>query len=181
MMKYLGWTTPVIIAGAVVWFLQSGIPYQTGQQWFYSCWASQHSRHPPINSNEAKAWARCTYVAKKALFDAGFVFSGNPKYAVTPSLKAIHNACPSNYSDIPIGGVDILAVSLIQQTAGDTFIDRFIPPDSMIVRAFKSKWPNCPSVRLTAGFPKIVEKNGEWVYETRCVPCEAEKKAMGTQ
>ena len=118
---------------------------------------------------------------KRALFEAGYIFSGDPEYAVTPELKAVSRSCPSNFSNIPIGGVQLLALDMIEQDGGTTFVDRFMKPDSMIVRTFNKKWPNCSAARLANGFPKIVMNNGEWKFEAPCTPCEAEEKARNSQ
>ena len=70
-----------------------------------------------------------------------------------------------------------LAVDLVEKTGGPTLIERFTPPDAMIERAFKSKWPNCPSEAKANGFPKIVLRGEVWEFESTCKPCEAEKEA----
>jgi len=167
----------VIVALALAWVIQAGWIYQTGYDWFTSCWTAVNSHREASSPQEASAWAQCEPVAKRALFNAGFVFAGDPRYEVTPALQAIVQSCPSSYSDLPIGGVYLLAVPLIQQNGGPGLVDRFIPPDAMIVRAFKSKWPNCPAARETNGIPKIILKDGDWVFESPCKPCEDERKA----
>src|ERR1700730_16194194 len=118
--------------------------YQTGQQWFDTCWAKTNSDgRTPSTPEEAISSSQCEESSKRALFNAGYTFSGNPEYAVTPELKMIIAACTSNYSDVPIGGIDFVAVSLVQSAGGPQLADRFMPPDKMILRAFNSKWPNC--------------------------------------
>jgi hypothetical protein len=168
----------ILIAGGAA--LYAGLFYQTGQQWFDACWAKANANGQSAKSpEEAIAWAQCEETTNRALFNAGYTFSGNPEYAVTPALKLIVASCPSNFNDIPIGGVDLLAVSLVQSGGGPRLADRFLPPDHMILRAFNAKWPTCIDARDRTGIPKIVkQQNGEWAFASRCEPCEAEKKAM---
>jgi hypothetical protein len=153
--------------------------YQTGQQWFDSCWSSIHSQGTAKTPAEAIAWQQCEPEAKGALFDAGYVFAGNPQYAATPELKAVNTACPSNFTDIPMGGVNVLAVDLIQKDGGPGILDKLAPPDRMIVRAFNKRWPNCASTRAANGFPRLVRKGDDWDWSEPCKPCEAEKAAKG--
>lgn len=158
--------------------LQSGVPYQTGHQWYEDCWRAQHANGKEASSpSEAATWAQCQPVAERALFDAGWVFSGNPEYAVTPQLKAVTAACPSNYSDIPIAGIHYLVVPEIEKAGGADLLDRFLPPDPMIVRAMSVRWPHCAQVRFEQGIPKIVKKDGKWDFVTECWPCKAEQQA----
>ena len=160
------------------WMIHAGVFFQTGSQWFQSCWNEKHEQRMPATPEESIAWAKCEPVVERAVFGAGFVPSGNPAYATTRELKAISNACPNNYSDIPLfGGMKRLAVDLVEKTGGPTLIERFTPPDAMIERAFKSKWPNCPSEAKANGFPKIVLRGEVWEFESTCKPCEAEKEA----
>ncbi|KVT57850.1 hypothetical protein [Burkholderia ubonensis] len=170
----------VLIAGVVAWGLHAGWFYQTGQQWFDSCWASINSKNPPATAAEATAWMQCEPQTKKALFNAGYVFGGNPEYAVTPELKAVEAACPSNYSDIPMSGVQVMAIDLLTRDGGPRWLDKFMPPDQMIVRAFNKRWPNCSAARAANGFPTIVQKaDGTFGWSGPCKPCEAENAAMG--
>ena len=164
------------LSAALAYF---GVFYQTGSQWFQSCWTAQHSNRAPTSPEESISWAQCGEVTQRALFDAGFIFAGNPTYAVTPELKAIVEACPSNYSDIPLSGSQVLAVDFIEKSGGPELLDKFTPPDQMIVRAFKSRWPNCQAVRLANNIPKLIKQGSDWVFEAPCKPCEAEKNAIG--
>lgn len=167
----------LIVAGALAWAAHSGIFYQTGKEWFDTCWTAQHSKDGPKTPEEAAAWGKCNFTTNKSLFDAGFAYSGNPEYAVTPQLKAMVKACPSNYSDIPLDGIDRLAVRMVEQHGGATFVDGFLPASSLIVKTFETRWPDCPAVRSANGFPKLVEKDGDFGWETPCQPCQAEQAA----
>lgn len=168
----------IALAVAVAWMAHAGVFYQTGTQWFQSCWIAKHEKRSPVNPDESIAWAKCEPTTRRVVFSAGFVPSGNPEYAVVPELKAIGNACPSNYSDIPIFGMNYLAVDIIEKSGGPTVLDSFIPPDAMIKTAFTSKWPHCQSVAKANGFPKAVQRGEAWEFESPCIPCEAEKKAI---
>ena len=169
----------LVIAAGVAYAAHSGWFYQTGQQWFDSCWSSINSKGPASSATEAIAWAQCEPQTKNALFDAGYIFSGNPEYAVTPELQAAIKACPSNFTDIPMAGVQIMAVDMIQKDGGPQWVDKFLPPSWMIVRTFDKRWPTCAVTRAANGFPKIIQKGDSWVWAEPCKPCEAEKAAMG--
>lgn len=168
----------VVFIALVSWLAYSGLFYQTGKQWFDSCWQAQNSKEGPKTPDEAASRGKCKYIAEKSLFESGFIFSGNPEHAVTPELKEIVAACPSNYSDIPFGGPQILAVDMVESHGGAEILDSFLPASHLIVGAFKSRWPNCPSARERGGFPKIVERNGVFEWEAPCKPCEAEQTAI---
>lgn len=168
----------IVIAAAVAWGASKGWFYQTGQEWFDTCWASINTK-APTTAAEATAWAQCEPQTKKALFDAGYVFGGNPEHASTPELKALEASCPSNWTDIPLSGVHVLAIDLLQKDGGPQWLDKFLPPGRMIVRTFDKRWPNCNTVRASNGFPKIVQKGDGFDWAAPCQPCEAEKASMG--
>ena len=152
--------------------------YQTGQQWFDSCWALGNAKRNPATPQEAVAWKQCEPVTERAVYEAGFVFGGDPEKEITPAAKAITAACPSNWIDMPIGGAFLLAVGLIEKQGGPRLVDRFMPPESIVAHAFKSRWPGCPSARAANGFPKIVLKGDTWDFESPCKPCAEEKAAQ---
>src|SRR5882672_9724914 len=116
----------VFVLGLALAAAYSGWLYQTGQQWFENCWQAQHSPEGPKTPRQAVSWGTCEQTTKRALFNAGFVFAGNPQFAVTPELKALVQACPSNYSDVPIGGPHLIAVDLVVQRGGPDLLDRFM-------------------------------------------------------
>lgn len=166
------------IAGLIFVVLAVGgwLPYKTGKEWYDTCWQAHNSESgKPKTPEEAADWKQCEPVAERALYEAGFIFSGNPDQATTKPLKAVAEACPSNYSDVPLGGINLLVLAQVEQMGGAGLTDRFMPANELIVRAMKQKWPNCPSVREAEGFPKIVMKNGRWDYQFECQPCKAEQ------
>ncbi|MGE6497919.1 hypothetical protein [Cupriavidus metallidurans] len=170
----------VIVLAVAAWGVNAGWFYQTGQQWFDTCWASINLKKPAATAAEATAWQQCRPQTEKALYDAGYVFGGNPEYAVTPELKAVSAACPNNFTEIPMSGVQVMAIDLLQKDGGPRWIDKFLPPDQMIVRTFNKVWPNCSAARAANGFPKILQKtDGAFEWSEPCKPCEAEKAAMG--
>lgn len=153
--------------------------YQTGQQWFESCWSyTKSTDHTPKSPAEESAWQQCEPEIRRALFDAGYIFGGNPDYAVTPELKAVEAACPNGWSEIPMSGVNVMAIDLITRDGGPQFLDKFLPPDRMIVRTFNKRYPNCNAERAKNGFPKIVPKGDDFDWSEPSKPCEAEKAAM---
>ncbi|MFM0513623.1 hypothetical protein [Paraburkholderia sp. RL17-373-BIF-A] len=73
-----------------------------------------------------------------------------------------------------------MAIDLLQKDGGPQWLDKFMPPDQMIVRTFNKRWPNCSAVRAANGFPKIVQKPDDtFGWSGPCKPCEAGKAAMG--
>jgi hypothetical protein len=156
----------------------SGAFYQTGAEFYGTCWKKAHANGREADSPEQAAqWAACEETANAALYNAGFIYAGNPEYSVTPQLKAVEAACPSSYSDLPIGGAWILVVQMTQDAGGPTFLDRISPASSTIVRMFQAKWPNCATTAEQNGFPKVVNRNGVWVFGAPCLPCKAQTEA----
>lgn len=170
----------VVLIALGAWAAQTGVFYQTGQQWFDSCWARSNLKRDPTTPQEAIAWKQCEPVTETAVYEAGFIFGGDPQKEITPAARAIIAACPSNWSDIPIGGAFRLAVGLIEKQGGPRFVDRFIPPESLVTNAFKSQWPGCPNARVANGYPKIVRKSETWDFEVPCKPCAEEKAARAS-
>ena len=165
-----------ILAVALAWVAQAGVFYQTGSQWFQACWSLKNLRRSAETAEESMAWSKCSPTAQRAVYSAGIVPSGDPDNSFTPAVKALNQACPSNFKDIPLFGLSFLAVNLIEASGGPSVWDRFMSPDGMIQRAFESKWPNCSSVAQAQGFPKIVARGEKWEFETPCKPCEVEAK-----
>jgi hypothetical protein len=170
----------VIVLAIAAWLDYKGVFFQTGNQWFQSCWTASNSNRPAENADEEVAWQQCGPVAERAIYNAGFVFGGDVGSAVTPAVQALDKVCPSNWTDVPLGGVQILAVNLIAKQGGPKLLDAFIPPDRMIVAAFQRRWPRCQAVRKQYGFPRVILTNGQWNYATPCKPCQAEDKATGS-
>jgi len=167
----------LIVAIAIGWMVYAGAFFQTGAQWFQSCWVEQNEERKPATPDESIAWSQCESVAQRAVFGSGFVTSGRSEHATTPETKALANACPGSWSDVPIGGFKYLAVQFIEKTGGPMLIDKFTPPDAMIERVFKSKWPNCQATVKANNFPKIILRGETWEFESPCKPCETDAKA----
>ena len=163
-------TVVLMIVASVM--AQAGMFYQTGQQWFEACWLATHAKREPANAAESIAWKQCSPLVEKAVFEAGFIFAGEPVY--TPSSKAIAKNCPSNWYDLPLGGVHVLAVRLAEEGGGPTLMDRFLPSETMVARVFDTKWPMCVRTRKAEGFPRLVKRGETWGFETPCKPCELE-------
>jgi hypothetical protein len=189
---------PVVALSLVVALalcVQAGLFFQTGHQWFEACWSRVSLSDQPATAKEAVAWARCAPVAEEAIYSAGFVFFGDydsdsdfgvgpadpagpiffrrdPDNTAIAAEKAIAAACPSNMTDVPIGGAYFLTVDLIKKQ-GVRLIDRLIPSQHMIANAFETRWPACVSTRIANGYPKIVKKGDAWDWETPCEPCRA--------
>ena len=155
---------------------QKGAFYTTGKQWFDSCWTAQNSKRQAASPDEAVSWGKCEKIASSAIYDAGFVFAGTD--SLTAPSRAVAAACPSGWSDLPLGGVAVLGVNLVASDGGPSVRDRFTPARDLIVRAFVHRWPRCPLVRAQNNFPKLVEgAGGEFAWERPCEPCQLEERA----
>lgn len=175
-----GWAAGVVlvICGAIAYAASTGAFYVTGKQWFDSCWTAQHSQRQANSPEEAVSWGSCEKTASSAIFNAGFMFAEDRSEAITPPVRAIADVCPNGGTDLPLGGVAVLGVDLVQDEGGPRFRDRFTPARELIVRAFRRHWPNCPAGRVANHFPILIEKpGGEFGWNGRCAPCEAEKRA----
>jgi hypothetical protein len=160
----------------------NGMFYRTGAQFYDTCWQKVHANGKEPNSpQQAANWSVCEDTADAALYGAHFIFAGIPDNLVTPQLKAVGAACPSNAYDRPIGGSWILAVKLMQDRGGPTLGDHFSSARYSIVRVFKTRWPNCGAIAAANGFPPVVKKEGDWVFETPCIPCKPEEAAIAKQ
>jgi hypothetical protein len=67
---------PVLITAAIfslLLALQSNFLYQTGEDWFETCWAVKNTKDAkPATAKEAIKWAQCESVASEAVYGAGF-------------------------------------------------------------------------------------------------------------
>lgn len=169
----------LLAIGGTLLVSNSDFAYLTGWHWYDACWRKLHtSNHEAQSPEQAAIWSQCDALADKTFYGDGYIYAGNPQWAVTPQLKAIQAACPNAYNEIPVGGWWITAVGLIESSGGPSAADRFLPPGEMILRVLHERWPKCPEVRQVMGFPKMVSKSGNWDWETKCEPCEAEEKAI---
>lgn len=162
----------ITAAIALGWMVHTGMFFQTGNQWFQSCWTQVYGEREPATPNEAVAWSKCDLLTERAFYGSGFVPMGSVFDVGTPEVDALYSACPSKFHDFEIERMRTLAIDLIVTAGGPTLIDGFMPPDSMIERAFKSRWPNCQAVAKANGFPKIILRGGKWEFESPCKPCE---------
>lgn len=179
-----GWAVLIVIGIAIAFAFAANASmfYTTGSQWFDSCWTAQHAQRKAKSADEAVSWGQCEKTASTAIFDAGFMFGIDRTEAITQPARAVAGACPSSLSDLPIGGVAVLGVGLVSDNGGPSFIDRFTPAGSLIVRAFRQRWPSCPSVRMANHFPKLVERpSGQFDWEHPCEPCQVEGRARAAR
>lgn len=163
----------LVSAAALAAFLcYRGTFYQTGAQYYNDCWRKAHAGDKEPNSPEqAAAWATCDDTAEQTIYGAGFVFAGSDEHSLTPALKAVQKACPTALID------PSYAVDLIQDTGGPRLLENFAPASVLIRRVFTDRWPSCRSVAAANGVPRLVKRDGEWVWEKPCLPCQAEQKA----
>lgn len=167
------------------------ILYMTGYGYAEYCWSAQQKQKTdtPKDFREVIRQAKeqikakqCDLIADRALFGRGYIMAGNPQYAVTPELKAIQEACPNAWNEIPALGFRYWVINQVIEGNSLSLVDRFLPANMMIERMIDKQWGNCPSVREKVGIPKLIEKSeGQWEFETECVPCKAEKAASEAQ
>jgi hypothetical protein len=177
----------IAIVFLLLFLAQSNLLYLTGYGYYDLCWNAQHGERvgepkTPAESlrqaSQTLKEAQCEDVVKRTIYQDGYILSGNPEFAVTPELASIQFSCPSQWSDVPMGGLSYLVINLIQDKLYINFFDRFLPAKYLIRRIFRSEWPNCNNARLKAGIPIIIEKKeNQWDFDGTCKPCEDEKAA----
>jgi hypothetical protein len=169
----------LFVAGVVAVCCYTGLFYQTGAQYYDVCWRKLHANGKEPDSPELAAkWASCESTTDEAFYGAGYIFAGNPQYAVTPQLKAVQGACPNAYTEVPIGGMWIEVVNMIEGSGGARTEDKFASAKSTVLRVLGTKWSSCPSVARQNGFPPLVKVNEDWTFAGPCIPCKAEEAAM---
>lgn len=161
--------------------------YLTGYGYAEYCWNIQNSKgsEKPKDFKEVMQQARehtkskqCESIPNRAMFGRGYITAGKPEYAVTPELKEIQKVCPNAWNELPFMGLQYWVTAEISKGDSLTFLDRFLPANFMIERMIDKRWGKCPSVREKVGIPKLIEKlEGEWEFESECIPCKAERVA----
>jgi hypothetical protein len=162
----------LFIAAAIFAVLAyNGVLYTTGDVWYDACWKKKQaqvdfSKEPTAPDPETDIlWKNCERSAEKAFYDKGMVFSGLPKDSSDQRGLALKRACPSNWSDVALGGFYMNAVDVVAQNGGPSILDRILPADMMLGRMFEKTWPNCARERMAQGYPKVVEispNNFQW-------------------
>ncbi|MBN9488258.1 MAG: hypothetical protein J0H44_13565 [Alphaproteobacteria bacterium] len=164
------------IAGAIASY--SGLFGPTGADYFRACWEKKAAQIKagfggdarPSTPEQAIAWARCAPESARAIFSEGIILAGQENDNIGNSLR---QACPSGFSDIPMGGAYMLTVKLVEDAGGPTFLDRILPAHFMIARVWSDRWPNCSKVREQTGYPKIVETSpGNFDWAWKCPRCK---------
>jgi hypothetical protein len=69
----------------------------------------------PSTPYEAGQWKQCEPVARQAFYDASMIFAGNEEGADYDCLRA---ACPSLFSDVPMGGLFYMYVTDTEAAGG---------------------------------------------------------------
>jgi hypothetical protein len=174
----------VILVGG--YSVYSGAFYITGALYYAACWekvAKQQGKFEEPQAPDARTavlWGQCEPITHRGIYEAGMIFSGRaPEGKEDDKLRRLSTACPSNYSDIPIGGAHILGVKLVAAIGGPRLQEHFTPGEWLAGRAFKARWPDCVDERRRQGYPRIIEESGSFRWETSCEPCkkyEADKK-----
>ena len=173
----------MIFVGAAIMAVlaYSGTFSSTGKQWYEGCYEYQVAEEKAGLASEPQAsdpykavfWKNCEPTSERGIFKAGFVLAGNPDR--DRGSVALGDACPSSWTDVPLGGTHILTLRLLQEQGGPTFTDWFLPADEMIERVYKKRWPYCALKRESLGFPRIVEKTpGNFDWETPCKRCASD-------
>lgn len=153
-----------------------GVFGQTGSDYFQSCWELRaesvkkgFSKPEPKSPQQGINWAGCEPIGRRAIYETGIIFVGNPRDADEAALERV---CPSSYRQVPIGGSYMLTIDLLESSGGPRLYDRILPAEFMIGRAWRDKWPACSKERERQGYPKIVEKSaGVFGWERPCAKC----------
>ena len=170
-MRYLA--LGLLVGG--VWLMQCGLIYQTGAQWYDSCWRSTRGglsdKPSPATPAEAKAWSACEAQADQAFHDAGLVWTKR-LFLADPvdhlPFAGILKACPSIWRDQPMGGMHYKLVSLLEERGGHDLLDRFLPAEQMLVRIYEERWPDCNRAREAAKVPRMRKMHNEWDFVEPC-------------
>lgn len=147
---------PALLAALAVlaYFCQRGAFYETGAQYYDSCW--QHARAWGFDAKspeQAALWAQCEPLSENAFFQAGYELGSNdpnPEHiAYDPHPKGIDLWCPNAFADVPNDNTPAndalfgLVVKLIQDSGGPTLLDQFEPAHKLILRVLDARWPRC--------------------------------------
>jgi hypothetical protein len=186
-------SNPFKVSGALLltaaiagWYLvQTATFYPTGTAYYEACW---DKRTRTDAGGEAHAsdpyrdiiWSNCEAIARRAMFDAGMIFAGEPESDQDTSALKLKAACPRVLSTLYLTVLDEL-----QASSGPTLADRVTPAEWMAGRVLQGRWPKCDLERRQQGYPKIIEvKAGEFDWGQPCTPCairdqqkEEQKKA----
>jgi hypothetical protein len=155
--------------------LKSNVFYQTGQEWFETCWKVKNIKDfKPENALEAVKWAKCEATAENAVYSAGLVTLGSAPAGLPDKIKAVFETCPSEWFGIASpDGLDGRALQHLERSGGPSLMDGLLPASFMISRVYRTLYPNCAEKREAAGFPKMTKKpNGSWEFESDCEPCK---------
>lgn len=178
-----------LAACAVAVLAYNGTFGTTGAQWYAGCWEKSveyrkdwMSGKEPISPDAYKAliWANCDLESQRGVYAAGMVFHQSlfvPDPSTYPEAYSMATACPAEARDVPVAGLYLLTVKLVQENGGPSFLDRFRPAKFMLADAMTRRWPGCSKERKRQGYPRIVEKApGKFDFEKPCLPCERVKK-----
>jgi hypothetical protein len=189
----------VVAVGSTAILAYYGLFYETGRQWNEACWAkraAEKAKDKAANAAAAKGielrpddfgdpqganaqqdaqWRLCELMSRRAIYQAGFIFAGNPE--VDRNASTVVQSCPSSWTQVPMAGTYWLTLDLIADQGGTHTLDAFIPAETTIQRAWIKQWPECAAERIRLGYPMIVEKKrGEFDWAEPCIPCEAARK-----
>ena len=157
-----------------------GTPYPIGRQYYEACWRKLHSSEAHAGEPyEDLLWANCNSVIKRAMFEAGMLFAGEPENGDDVEAIELKRVCPDFWQ---AGALLKHTLDRIQTSGGPSTWDKLTPAEWMVGRAVKELWPKCEAERLKQGYPKIVEiKPGEFDCGEKCTPCEAHERRKEEQ
>lgn len=167
-----------IVAGTLAY---NDFFYLTGSTWYEACWekraklGSIADKDPVADDPYTDAiWTSCEQIAQRAVYKKGIIFAGNRKSNDDIDGARLLEACPSLWTDVPIGGLYLLALKVLQESGGAGFVDHFTPAEWTIGKAFERRWPHCSAERQRQGYPTIVELSpGTFGWSAPCTKCEA--------
>jgi hypothetical protein len=148
----------------------------TGSDYFETCWERRAAYyatgrldgHPTAESaRQAVAWASCETITLRALYDDGLV---QAQTLADDDKRKLAGMCPGDWS---LTGAYVFTVDRVERSGGPTFLDKFLPAEFMVKRAWSAVFPKCSAERKALGYPKIVENgSGSFVWERPCAKCQ---------
>lgn len=167
------------VVSAVGYLAHSGTFFITGAQWYEACWeqsrASAGFTIPVAPDPQTDiVWASCEPTAWRGVAAAGVMFAPRAFDELDTVAIALDAACPSVWSDLPVGGVYFLAVNVVRDQGGPSLLDGFLPAVALVARTFEAEWPECDAERQRQGFPRLeVRSDGSLGLAGPCPVCEA--------
>lgn len=109
-----------------------------------------------LSAEKRLAIRDCQRIAAEVYCRKGFDGTSVKPPGMTPKKnkevnEALSKACPSPLS-LPWGGLHFVVLKHLEQKGGLTFFERWHSAQSIVLQAYKSRWPQCPATRRKLEF-----------------------------